>query len=174
MATKTKKGRTGPGGIAHGDECPVCRCGTVEVQAGGVTVCRGECGQFIDEYDVRNARERAALADLVKEGALTIGAPGSVSRSARFELHRRDADFFRNAIKAGVGSHIGWDWHEPDQIEVDAVVAGRTFDNAGVEGEKLVHLKVDGKRVAEINLASLCALAMGAVLRLQAPREDTK
>ena len=51
------------------------------------------------------------------------------------------------------------DWHEPDEQEVDAVVHGNTFDNAGFEYEKHVIIKKDGEPVARINLATLLAFA---------------
>lgn len=67
------------------------------------------------------------------------------------------------------------DWHEPDEQDVDAVVKGNDFDNAGFwpedkshhmttsRGSKLVEkhvvLKVEGKPVAAVNLATLLAWA---------------
>jgi hypothetical protein len=72
-------------------------------------------------------------------------------------------DFFRQAILAGVGTKINFDWHEPDQIELDVVVKGKTFDNAGTDDEKVAILKVKGKPVGRINLATLCSLAMASV-----------
>jgi hypothetical protein len=113
-------------------------------------------------------RERDALAALVQEGTVVAGFPG---KDRLLHVFEQDADFFRAAIFGGIGTWVGIDWHEPDQCEVDAVVTGTSFDNAGMDYEKRVHLKVDGKRVASINLASLCALAMAAVLRLEHPAE---
>jgi len=67
-------------------------------------------------------------------------------------------------------------WHEPDEQEVTAVVHGTDFDNAGFWGhykdelvtigdpprqEIWVELFQDGKPVAEINLATLFAMATG-------------
>ncbi len=64
------------------------------------------------------------------------------------------------------------DWHEPDEQEVDAVVVGNNFDNAGfwprecaIETkdrlimEKYVIIKKNGKPVATVNLATLLAWA---------------
>jgi hypothetical protein len=63
-------------------------------------------------------------------------------------------------------------WHEPDEQGVDAVVKGSVFDNAGFwpwpeaatwgrTQEKHVVLKVNGKPVAAVNLATLFAFATG-------------
>jgi len=67
-------------------------------------------------------------------------------------------------------------WHEPDEQGVDVVVRGGNFDNAGFWGrnkdgsldtfgdgqqEIWVELFKDGKPVAEINLATLFAMATG-------------
>ena len=67
-------------------------------------------------------------------------------------------------------------WHEPDERDVTAVVHGTDFDNAGFWGnykgepmtfgdpprqEIWVELFQDGKPVAEINLATLFAMATG-------------
>jgi len=56
------------------------------------------------------------------------------------------------------------DWHEPGEYHGDlqAVVKGRRFDNAGVEGEKIVVFRSEGREVMHINLATLCALAASA------------
>jgi hypothetical protein len=60
------------------------------------------------------------------------------------------------------------DWHEPDEQGVTATVVGRSLDNAhgdhgwkhkGKEMEKLIVLKVDGKEVMRVNLATVLALA---------------
>jgi uncharacterized Zn-finger protein len=32
------------------DECPNCKCGTLEYDAGGGLICRGECGALIDPW----------------------------------------------------------------------------------------------------------------------------
>jgi hypothetical protein len=67
------------------------------------------------------------------------------------------------------------DWHEPDEREVTAEVQGHSFDNAGFWGEEeqtrhgydwpalemYVTLYQDGKPVAEVNLATLFAMAAG-------------
>lgn len=78
------------------------------------------------------------------------------------------------------------DWHEPDEQAVTVVVSGKSFDNAGFWGldyeisenkrkaerkkeygrawtcvEKYVVIKQNGKPVAEVNLASLFAMACG-------------
>jgi len=86
-------------------------------------------------------------------------------------LRSDEVDFFRKAMLAGVGTHIGFDWHEPDQIGLDVSVEGRAFDNAGTDGEKTVVLlhqkkgKISKSEVGRINLATLCALAMATVRR---------
>ena len=127
----------------------------------------------IDKRHLENDElaEREALAARIGSGDsdVLIGTP---EQARTVWMPNSEKDFFRAAILAGVGSWIGWDWHEPDQIEVDAVVTGTSFDNAGIDGEKVVHLKVDGKRVASVNLATLCALATSAVLRQQTPRGE--
>ena len=51
------------------------------------------------------------------------------------------------------------DWHEPDEQEVTAEVTGTSFDNAGFGSEMTLIIKQDGKPVAEVNLATLCAMA---------------
>lgn len=56
--------------------------------------------------------------------------------------------------------HVREDWHEPDEQGVTATIEGRRFDNAGVDGERMVVLKQFGKPVAKVNLASLFAMAM--------------
>ena len=69
------------------------------------------------------------------------------------------------------------DWHEPDNQDVEAICFGEKFDNAGFWGreyrDELTRLKFrgteemsvmlvkDGKPIAEINLASLFAMACG-------------
>lgn len=67
-------------------------------------------------------------------------------------------------------------WHEPDEQDVTAIVRGTEFDNAGFWGhdakgardahfdgrqEIWVELFKDGQPVAEINLATLLAMACG-------------
>jgi hypothetical protein len=68
------------------------------------------------------------------------------------------------------------DWHEPDEQGVTARVLGDDFDNAGFWGtykdelvtygegkqELWVEISKDGKPVAEINLATLLAIASEA------------
>ena len=80
---------------------------------------------------------------------------------------------------------IDFDWHEPDNRDVTAVVLGHHFDNAGFWGEPCigpeyrnplgevvnallprgaelyVQLFYDGKVVAEVNLATLFSFACG-------------
>ena len=64
------------------------------------------------------------------------------------------------------------DWHEPDESGVTAEVFGRKFDNAGGWGldealrgtdpkymELWVLLRVDGQPAAQVNLATLFAIA---------------
>jgi hypothetical protein len=67
------------------------------------------------------------------------------------------------------------DWHDPDEQEVDAVVLGRSFDNAGFWGEDNVDsqytgvgkdseemyviIRKDRTPVAEVNLATLLSWA---------------
>lgn len=71
------------------------------------------------------------------------------------------------------------DWHEPDEQGLEAIVFGEEFDNAGFWGrsfresilsrhpkhrlseEMNIMLVKDGKPIAEINLASLFAMACG-------------
>lgn len=63
------------------------------------------------------------------------------------------------------------DWHEPDEMEVDAKVFGASFDNAGFWGpnvnpylsyaEQHVVLYREGEPVAAVNLATLFAWATG-------------
>lgn len=67
------------------------------------------------------------------------------------------------------------DWHEPDEQEVTAKFHGDDFDNAGFWGtykgglhtfgegrqEMWIELFKDGEPVAEINLATLLAIAAG-------------
>lgn len=112
--------------------------------------------------------EAAALAANHVPGKsieVRIGPAGDRKRSGLMWLPESEADFFRIALRAGVGSWVGWGWHETDQIDLDAVTTGTVFNNAGYpEYEKTVHLKIDGKRVASVNLATLCALATGAVM----------
>lgn len=72
----------------------------------------------------------------------------------------------RVALSLGVRE----DWHEPDEQEVHAEVFGQRFDNAGFWGwhheasdsmapEAYVVLLKDGRPVAEVNLATLFAIA---------------
>jgi hypothetical protein len=66
---------------------------------------------------------------------------------------------------------VRMDWHEPDEQEVTAEVRGVSFDNAGTwparddMPENIVEMHVilqqDGKDVAAVNLATLCAWASG-------------
>ncbi len=72
---------------------------------------------------------------------------------------------------------LRWDWHEPDERGVEAVVFGDKFDNAGLWGRRFrlekqrgfmlaeeemnVLLVRDEKPVAEINLATLFSWACG-------------
>lgn len=56
------------------------------------------------------------------------------------------------------------DWHEPDEQGVEAEVTGCQFDNACADGggiELMVVFTKDGKPVAQVNLATLCAFACG-------------
>lgn len=78
----------------------------------------------------------------------------------------------RLAAKLGVRPN----WHEPDEQEVTARVFGVSFDNAGFWGEghgangrisaadaeeMWVRLYQDGTPVADVNLATLFAIACG-------------
>lgn len=76
----------------------------------------------------------------------------------------------RDKLRAFAKEHgLRKDWHEPDESEVSAVVKGLKLDNAfGDHGgeiggrspyEKLVILKVEGKEVLRVNLATVLALA---------------
>lgn len=66
------------------------------------------------------------------------------------------------------------DWHEPDVQGVSAVMVGRVFDNAhgddglarpaareGLDHEKCIELRVNGKAICRVNLATVLALAAG-------------
>lgn len=64
------------------------------------------------------------------------------------------------------------DWHEPDEQDVIAVVYGESFDNAGTWPlndhnseycEIYVDLFKNGVLVAQVNLATLFAMACGTV-----------
>lgn len=73
------------------------------------------------------------------------------------------------ALKDELG--VRMDWHEPDEQEVDVRLVGRNFDNAGFwpQSEKYpipasimerhVVFRKEGKPVAAVNLATLCAWA---------------
>jgi len=78
--------------------------------------------------------------------------------SARIYINSK-ADMKKGAEYLGVRD----DWHEPDEQEVDAYVDGKRFDNAGVAGEIVVTLFKDEKPIAEVNLATLFAIASGTV-----------
>jgi hypothetical protein len=69
------------------------------------------------------------------------------------------------AFRACVRAHVRHDWHEPDEQEITATVVGAKFDNAGLDHEKTVVLKIDRKVVGRINLATLCALATETLRR---------
>jgi hypothetical protein len=65
---------------------------------------------------------------------------------------------------------IAADWHEPGEKGINAVVSGKSFDNAGFWPleeatftvlEKHVILSKDGKKIAAVNLATLFAWATG-------------
>lgn len=52
------------------------------------------------------------------------------------------------------------DWHEPDEQGVTVAFGGLNFDNAmRNQTEKHIIIKVNGKSVAWVNLADLCAWA---------------
>lgn len=66
------------------------------------------------------------------------------------------------------------DWHEPDERHIHAIVFGSVFDNAGRWGVRLIDHGKDtggaemfvvlyrgGMRFAEVNLATLFAMATG-------------
>jgi hypothetical protein len=53
-------------GLQHGDECPLCQCGTVEIDETGAAACRGECGAIM-----RTAAE-AALDTKVQSADGTV------------------------------------------------------------------------------------------------------
>jgi hypothetical protein len=70
------------------------------------------------------------------------------------------------------------DWHEPDEQDVTAKVMGRSFDNAGFWPREMyrdlhkrapgaiemyVEIVQDGNVVAQVNLATLLAMAAGTV-----------
>lgn len=83
-------------------------------------------------------------------------------------IHTRD-EFIALSRELGVSG----DWHEPDEQEVDAITRGHSFDNAGfwpqdparqipteILERHVIFIK-DGKPVAAVNLATLCAWASG-------------
>lgn len=87
--------------------------------------------------------------------------------------HIRSRDELRILMKE-LG--LRWDWHEPDEQRVEAIVFGNDFDNAGFWGRRFrgqredgymtaiteemnVLLVKDDKPVAEINLATLFSWA---------------
>lgn len=69
------------------------------------------------------------------------------------------------ALRACARADVRCDWHEPDEQEITATVVGAKFDNAGLDHEKSVVLKIDRKVVGQINLATLCALATETLRR---------
>ncbi len=86
---------------------------------------------------------------------------------------RSRADLLDLARELGVRP----DWHEPDNEDVEAIVFGDTFDNAGFWGRRFrlekkqgflsadeemnVLLVKNGEPVAEVNLATLFSWACG-------------
>lgn len=82
------------------------------------------------------------------------------------QIHTRD-EFVELSKELGVRA----DWHEPDEQEVDVRLYGRSFDNAGFWPnepqrsyplemvERYVVFRKEGKPVAAVNLATLCAWA---------------
>ena len=82
-------------------------------------------------------------------------------------------DLWKLAQELGLRS----DWHEPGEQEVEAICFGEDFDNAGFWGRRFRKDQIDrhfriseemnvmlvhrGKPVAEINLATLFAIACG-------------
>jgi len=69
---------------------------------------------------------------------------------------RNQQDMQQLAVLLGVRD----DWHEPDEQEVTAEPVDGSFDNAG-SGDMGLRILKDGKPVAFIHLASLCAIACG-------------
>jgi hypothetical protein len=55
------------------------------------------------------------------------------------------------------------DWHEPDEQNITASVVGHYFDNANIDGSTDYALLFfyEGKPVAVVNLANLCAWSTG-------------
>lgn len=53
------------------------------------------------------------------------------------------------------------DWHEPDEEGISAFVVGNQFDNADIEKDMGLILVKNGKPIAVVNLALLCAWATG-------------
>jgi hypothetical protein len=53
------------------------------------------------------------------------------------------------------------DWHEPDEEGISAFVVGNQFDNADIEKDMGLILVKNGKPIAFVNLALLCAWASG-------------
>jgi hypothetical protein len=82
------------------------------------------------------------------------------------QIHTRD-EFVELSKELGVRA----DWHEPDERDVNAIVEGYSFDNAGFWPqsnkrripEEILEMHViftqDGRDVAAVNLATLCAWA---------------
>ena len=66
-------------------------------------------------------------------------------------------------IKFAKEYHLRDDWHEPDELEVDAYVEGNHLDNAmgdtGYCGELIVVLTVNEQPMLRLNLATLLAVA---------------
>ena len=85
----------------------------------------------------------------------------------------RTTDLYRVYLQLGVRP----DWHEPDEQDVTAHVGGHCFDNAGFwpesncsqslrdaqATEMYVELRKDGLPIAQVNLATLFAIACGTV-----------
>lgn len=82
----------------------------------------------------------------------------------------------RQLVRLAEQLGVSRDWHEPDNQEVTVKVHGHDFDNAGFWGrnrdgslhtygegrqELWVEVFKDGQPVAEVNLATLFAIAAG-------------
>lgn len=77
------------------------------------------------------------------------------------ELRRPRSPEELSEVAAMIG--VRGDWHEPDEQEVDAVVAAGSFDNAGhAVLEKMVVVYQEGVPVAEVALATVMAWACQA------------
>jgi hypothetical protein len=113
---------------------------------GGITVWR--------EAQPRSENPVLAFRLLVREPADRLAA--IVASWPPLPSPRSRAEFAEIAKTIGVG----FDWHEPDEAEVDAIVTEGGLDNAGHELlEKQVIIRKEGEPVAQVPLATVLAWA---------------